>query len=161
MSADQEPQRTRRRHHHHQNPVKGEQTGHYLDRVDYRGEVPTGEEGQAVGGEPDGRQPHEGGHALQHHQLHQSEGGESCTDSMHIRMPRSKSWASPGGIAPIEQEKGLKTNNDNSLKESRQAVQESSQGQHGAEKRDTEKKDRDQMPTLQWPPDSVTGKESV
>ena len=118
-------------------PVKGEQTGQYLDRVGYRGEVPTGEERQAVGGEPDGREPHEGGHALQHQQLHQAEGGESCTDSMHIRMPRSKSWASPGGIAPIEQEKGLKTNNDNSPKESRQAVQESNQGQHGAEERDT------------------------
>ena len=28
--------------------------------------------------------------------------GESCTYSMHERMPRSKSWASKGGIAPKE-----------------------------------------------------------
>ena len=28
--------------------------------------------------------------------------GESCTYSMHERMPRSKSWASQGGIAPKE-----------------------------------------------------------
>ena len=85
---------------------------------------------------------------------------------MHIRMPRSRSWASQGGISPIEQEQVLNINNDNSPKESRQAVQESSQGQHGAEERDTEKKDRDKrqrlrQPTLQWPPDRVTVKESV
>ena len=86
---------------------------------------------------------------------------------MHKRMPRSKSWALPGGIAPIEQEIGQNININNSLKESRQAVQDvSSQGQHGSEKRDTEKKDRDQMPrlrqpTLQWPPDRVTRKDKV
>ena len=28
--------------------------------------------------------------------------GESCTYSMHERIPRSKSWASQGGIAPKE-----------------------------------------------------------
>ena len=65
-------------------------------------------ERQAKGGGPDeGQQQREEQDHHLHHQ-HQTEVGEqSCLDSRHKRMPRSKSWASPGGIAPIEQERGL------------------------------------------------------
>jgi hypothetical protein len=35
-----------------------------------------------------------------------------CTDSMHERMPRSKSWASPGGIAPTAQSNIVETKKD-------------------------------------------------
>ena len=36
-------------------------------------------------------------------QHHQPEVGDiSCINSMHNRMPRSKSWASQGGISPME-----------------------------------------------------------
>ena len=67
-------------------------------------------------GEPEDRQQHQTEEQEPDHQQHHHlEGGgdKSCNYSMLIRMPRSKSWASPGGIAPTEYDIIIENNFDN------------------------------------------------
>ena len=75
-----------------------------------------GEDKDEVGEPGDRQQHHREGQEPDHQPHHHLEGGgdKSCNYSMHIRMPRSKSWAPPGGIAPTEHDLIVETNFDNS-----------------------------------------------
>ena len=54
--------------------------------------------------------------------------GESCKTSMHVRMPRPISWASPGGIAPSELVNGINLNKECTREESRPTGEQDQEG---------------------------------
>ena len=54
--------------------------------------------------------------------------GESCKTSMHVRMPRPISWASPGGIAPSELINGINLIKECTREESRPTGEQDQEG---------------------------------